>query len=174
MQNRQAFGALASQWRGLPPEAKLAWCVAAIRDGLRISGFSYFMKLNPARVHIGLSRLDNPPSQRPSFEVNAVTEVAVVVSGGKSRIRLHVPSTPSQYTLVEVTAPVSAGVRFVQGYRYTGLLPAPVDGWSDVTELVVDRFGEPTPGKVLYIRLRQQIDGWLDTGKVLSALVPTG
>jgi hypothetical protein len=62
-------------------------------------------------------------------------------------------------------------VRFVQGYRYVGLLPAPVDGWSDITELVVGRFGEPTRGKVLFIRTRQQVDGWMDAGKVTSALV---
>ena len=174
MANRQAFGALASQWRGLVPEVRFAWCAAAIRDGLRISGYSYFMKLNAPRIHIGLARLDYPPSQRPGFNVNGVAEVAVVVSGGQASIKLHVPSPPGQYTLVEVAAPVSAGVRFVQGYRYVGLLPAPVDGWSDITELVVGRFGEPPRGKVVYIRIRQQIDGWMDAGKVLSALVPSG
>jgi hypothetical protein len=174
MANRQAFGALASQWRGLAPEARFAWCAAAIRDGLRISGYSYFMKLNAARIHIGLARLDYPPNQRPSFNANSVAEVAVVVSGGKASIKLHVPSPPGQHTLVEVAAPVSAGVRFVQGYRYVGLLPAPVDGWSDITELVVGRFGELTRGKVLFIRTRQQIDGWMDAGKVTSALVPSG
>jgi hypothetical protein len=171
---RQGFGALASQWRGIAPEARFAWDAASIRDRTGISGYSYFMKLNAARIHIGLARLDYPPSQRPGFNVNPVAEVAVVVNGGQASIKLHVPGPPGQYTLVEVAAPVSAGVRFVQGYRYVGLLPAPVDGWSDITELVVGRFGEPTPGKVLFIRTRQQIDGWIDAGKVTSALVPSG
>jgi len=169
---RGDFGALASQWRGLEPEAKFAWCAASIRDGLRISGFSYFMKLNTPRIHIGLSRLDYPPSGRPSFEANGVTEVVIVVIDGKASIKVHAPGPTAQHTLVEVAAPVSAGVRFVQGYRYVGLLPAPVDGWSDIAELVVRRFGEPIPGKVLFIRFRQQIDGWMDAGKVISALVP--
>jgi hypothetical protein len=173
-QTRQGFGALASQWRGIAPEARFAWDAASIRDRTGISGYSYFMKLNAARIHIGLTRLDYPPIQRPGFNVNPVAEVAVVVNGGQASIKLHVPSPPGQYTLVEVAAPVSAGVRFVQGYRYVGLLPATVDGWSDITELVVARFGEPTPGKVLFIRTRQQIDGWLDAGKVTSALVPSG
>ena len=172
--NRQAFGALASQWRGLAPEARFAWAAATLRDRTGISGYSYFMKLNAARIHIGLGRLDYPPGQRPGFNVNPVGEVAVEVSGGQASIKLHVPSPPGQYTLVEGAAPVSAGVGFVQSYRYVGLLPAPVDGWSDITGLVVGRFGEPTPGKVLYIRTRQQIDGWMDTGKVTSALVTSG
>ncbi len=131
------------------------------------------MKLNTPRIHIGLSRLDYPPSRRPSFEVNSVAEVAVEVIDGKASIKVHVPGPTAQHTLVEVAAPVSAGVSFVQGYRYAGLLPAPVDGWSDITELVVGRFGEPTPGKVLFIRFRQQIDGWMDAGKVTSALIPS-
>jgi hypothetical protein len=94
MANRQAFGALASQWRELVPEARFAWCAASIRDGLRISGYSYFMMLNAPRIHIGLARLDYPPSQRPSFNANSVAEVAVVVSGGQASIKLHVPSPP--------------------------------------------------------------------------------
>ena len=174
MANRQAFGSLASQWRGLAPDARFAWCAASIRDGLKISGYSYFMKLNASRIHIGLSRLDYPPSQRPSLPVSSVGELVVVMIDGKASIKLGVSSPPGQFTLVEVAAPVSAGVRFVQGYRYVGLLPAPVDGYSDITELVVARFGQPIPGMVLFIRIRQQVDGWMDAGKVTSALVPSG
>ena len=174
MANRQAFGALSSQWRGLVPDARFAWCAAAIRDGLKISGYSYFMKLNAPRIHIGLARMDYPPSQRPSIPVNSVEEVAIVMSGGQASIKLRVPGPLAQFTLVEVAAPVSAGVRFVQGYRYVGLLPAAVDGWSNITELVIARFGQPIPGKVLFIRIRQQVDGWMDAGKVISVLVPSG
>ena len=171
--NRGRFGSLASQWSWLPPEAQLAWCVAALRDRTGISGYHYFMKLNAARIHLGvLPRLDFPPSQRPSFDANPVAEMVVVKVGDKLRVKLHVPSQPGQFTLVEVAAPVSAGVRCVQAYRYVGLLPPPVDGWSDITDLVVARFGELTPRKALFIRTRQQIDGWMDVGKVTSALVP--
>ena len=159
---------------GLVPEARFAWCAAAIRDGLKISGYSYFMKLNAPRIHIGLARMDYPPSQRPSFNVNSVEELVVEMSGGQASIKLRVPGPLAQFTLVEVAAPVSAGVRFVQGYRYVGLLPAAVDGWSNITELVIARFGQPIPGKVLFIRIRQQVDGWMDAGKVISVLVPSG
>jgi hypothetical protein len=62
----------------------------------------------------------------------------------------------------------------VQGYRYVGVLPAPENGWSDITDLVIGRYGVLTPGKVLFIRTRQQIDGWMDVAKVTSALVPGG
>ena len=174
MANRQAFGALASQWRGLPPEYLIQWCIAAERDRTGLCGYNYFMKLNAARIHLGLGRLDLPPSARPSHPVNPVSEVALVRTDAGLRVKLHVPSAPAQYTLVEAAAPVSAGVRCVQAYRYVGLLPAPDNGWSDITDLVVGRYGVLTPGKVLFIRTRQQIDGWMDEPKVTSALVPVG
>ena len=132
------------------------------------------MRLNAARIHLGLSRLDLPPNSRPSFPTNQVGEAVVEGSGENLRIKLPVPSTPAQYTLVEVAAPVSRGVRCVQGYRYVGLLPASVNGLSDITELIVARHGVPPPGTVLFIRTRQQIDGWMDVGKVTRVVIPLG
>ena len=172
--NRQAFGALATQWHALPPEARFAWAAAAIRDQTGLSGFHYFMKLNPARVHIGLGRLTMPPSQRPSFDTNPVAELVVTNTGGTPSVQLHVPSPPAQFTLVEVAAPLSAGVSHAWSYRYLGLLPAPVNGWSDITALVLAHFGGLIPGQVLFVRTRQQTDGWMDTPKVTSALIPSG
>ncbi len=174
MANRGNFGALASQWRGLSPENQNAWAVAAVRDGTGLSGYHYFMKLNPARVHIGLPRLELPPDRVPSMPINPVAEVAVTKTGDTCSIKLHVPSPPAEFTLVEVAYPVSTGVRYVQSYRYVGLLPPPDNGWSDITALVIARFGNPTPGMAIFIRTRQQIDGWMDAGKVTHAVIPSG
>jgi hypothetical protein len=174
MENRANFGALASQWRGLPPDYRSAWCVAADRDRTGLSGYNYWMKLNAARVHLKLSRFDLPPSQVPSFDPNPVAEVVVTGAGDTLSIKLHVPTQPAQLTLVEVAYPVSTGVRCVQDYRFLGLLPAPVNGWSDITALVVARFGLPVAGNALFVRTRQQIDGWMDVGKVTRAVIPAG
>ena len=54
------------------------------------------------------------------------------------------------------------------------MLPAPVNGWSDITELYVARYGVPLVGSVVFIRTCQQVDGWADVPKVTSALVPAG
>jgi len=170
--NRSDFGALSTQWRGLPPENRSAWCVAADRDRTGLSGYNYFIKVNASRIHLGLSRFDLPPSRVPSFSPNPVAEVAVTNTGGDISIKLRVPSQPGQYTLVQGAAPVSTGVRCVQQFRFLELLPAPVDGWSDITALYVARFGVPPAGTAVFIRTRQQIDGWMDLPKVTSAVVP--
>ena len=122
--------------------------------------------------NLGLSRLDVPPSHAPSFNPSPVSEVVVTGTGEQLSIKLPVPSQPAQYTLVEAAAPVSAGVRCVQAYRFVGLLPAAVDGWCNITALYVARYGVPPPGTVIFIRTRQQIDGWNDVGKITSAMVP--
>jgi hypothetical protein len=170
--NRSDFGALSTQWRALPPENRSAWCVAADRDRTGLCGYNYFMKVNASRIHLGLSRFDLPPSRVPSFSLNPVAEVAVTNIGGDTRIMMREPSQPGQCTLVQGAAPVSTGVRCVQQFRFLGLLPEPVDGWSDITELYVAWFGVPAPGTAVFIRTRQQIDGWMDLPKVTSAVVP--
>ena len=171
---RQAFGALSSQWRALSLDAQNAWYIAAESHRTGLSGYHYFMKLNVARAHLGLARLELPPSTLPSFNPNPVAEVVAEGSGESLRIKLHVPSAPAPYTLVEAAAPVSTGVRNAQGYRYLSLLPAPDNGWSDITAQVVARFGVLTPGQALFIRTRQQINGWMDTGKITRVVIPAG
>ena len=172
---RQAFGSISSQWRDLPLESQLAWAIAAEQARTNLSGYHYYMKLNAARRPLGLARLDLPPTGgKPSFPVNPVGQAVVEGSGKDRRIKLPVSGEPAELTLVEVAAPVSTGVRTAQGYRYAGLLPTPVNGVSDITTAVIARFGEFVPGQALFIRTRQQINGWMDTGKITRVVIPRG
>ena len=69
-------------------------------------------------------------------------------------------------------APVRTGVRCVQHFTFLGLLPPPADGWSDITELSVPRYGVPKAGTAIWIRTSQHINGWTDVPKVVRARVP--
>ena len=64
------------------------------------------------------------------------------------------------------------GVRCVQHFPFLALLPAPIDGWSDITELYVARYGVPKVGTAIWICTCQHIDGWIDVPKVVRARVP--
>jgi len=59
----------------------------------------------------------------------------------------------------------------LEHFPFLGLLPAPVDGWSDITALHVARYGVPVVGTAVFIRTCQHIDGWTDLPKVASAFV---
>jgi hypothetical protein len=179
--NRREFGQVSSRWRVLTPPQRIAWCIAAAdsytvsRSGRRVAlnGYNYFVRVNAARVHLGLSQFDLPPAV-PSFSPNPVAELSIANTGGAITLKLRVPGPPGQYTLVQGAAPVSAGVRCVQHFPLLGLLPAPVDGWSDITALYVARYGAPMVGTAVFVRTCQHTDGWTDLPKVASAFVPAG
>ncbi|HOC55102.1 MAG TPA: hypothetical protein PKI20_05740 [Verrucomicrobiota bacterium] len=177
--NRGNFGAVSRRWRGLVPEQRLAWRLAAAdrltvsRAGRSVppSGYHYFVQVNAARAHLGLIWLDLPPVV-PSFSPNRVAELAISNTGGTISLKLRVLAPPGQYTVVQGAAPVSAGVQRVVHYPFLGLLPAPVDGWSDITALYVARHGVPPVGSAVFIRTCQHVDGWTDLPRLTSAIVP--
>ena len=138
---------------------------------MALNGYNYYMRVNASRAHLGLSQLDLPPPV-PSFSPNPVAELAIANTGGNITVKLRVPSQPGQTTLVQGAAPVSPGVRCVQHYPLLGLLPAPVDGWSDITDLYTAKYGRPMVGTAIFIRTCQHIDGWTDLPIVASALFP--
>ena len=92
--------------------------------------------------------------------------------GGKCTIKLRVEGTPAQLILVQGARPVRSCVRYVLHFPFLGLLPPPIDGWSDITEMYVARFGVPKPGTAVWIRTCQHIDGFIDVPKVLRFRIP--
>ena len=80
--NRSNFGQVSSRWRALAPAQRIAWCIAAAdsytlsRAGRRVAlnGYNYFIRVNAARAHLGLSQLDLPPTV-PTFSPNPVAEL---------------------------------------------------------------------------------------------------
>ena len=179
--NRSNFGAVSSRWRALAPEQCIAWCISSAASytvggtsrPVALNGYNYFIRVNAARAQLGLGPLDLPPAV-PSFSPNPVGELAITITDGIITMKLRVLSQPAQYTLVQGAAPVSTGVRCVQHFPLLGLLPAPVDGWSDITALYVARYGVPPVGTAIFIRTCQHTDGWTDLPKVTSAVVRAG
>jgi hypothetical protein len=128
-------------------------------------------RLNTRRADLDLPQFDVPPAE-PVFSPNSVVELDITNTGGKVTLKLHVPSPPAQYTLLQGATPVRTGVRCVQHFPFLGLLtPPPIGGWSDITELYVARYGAPIAGTAIWIRTCQHIDGWTDVPKVTPARV---
>jgi hypothetical protein len=53
-----------------------------------------------------------------------------------------------------------------------GPLPQAVQGWSDITDLYVNKFGQPRPGTRIFIWTRQVLNGRKDVLKQTCADVP--
>jgi hypothetical protein len=176
--HRNNVRAVTRRWRTLTQEQRTAWCVAAANKYLvneegrqvRLNGYHFFVSLNVRRADLGLPQFNLPPAE-PVFSPNPVEELVAAYTGGKFTLKLRVPGPTAQYTLVYGAAPVGRGARYVQHFPFLGLLPPPKDGWSDITELYVARYGVPKAGTAIWIRTCQHIDGWLDAPKVVHACV---
>jgi hypothetical protein len=176
---RGDFGAVSGRWRTLTPEQRAAWDIATANKyfvtetgrRVRCRGYNFFVSVNRQRVQLGLPQFDLPPTE-PVFGPNPVAELVITTTGSRTTLKLRVPSAPVRYTLVYGSKPVRSGVRCVQHFPFLGLLPTPIDGWSDITELYVARYGVPKAGMAVWIRTCQHIDGWIDVPKVVRARVP--
>jgi hypothetical protein len=176
--HRDNVRAVTGRWRTLSAEQRAAWCVAAANkyfvneEGrqVRLNGYHFFVSLNVRRADLGLPQFDFPPTE-PVFGQNPVDELVATFTGGKFTLKLRVSGPTAQYTLVYGAAPVRSGVRYVHHFPFLGLLPPPKDGWSDITELYVARYGVPKVGTAIWIRTCQHIDGWQDVPKVARARV---
>jgi hypothetical protein len=176
---RSNLVAVCNRWRTLTPDQRAAWRAAAANKyfvtetgrRVRLNCYNFFVGLNMRRADLGLPQFDLPPAE-PVFSRNPVADLVVANTGGKFTLKLRVPSPPAQYTLLQGAAPVRTGVRCVQHYPFLGLLPPPTDGWSDITELYVARYGMPKAGTAIWVRTCQHIDGWTDVPKVARVRLP--
>jgi hypothetical protein len=123
---------------------------------VRLNGYDFFARLNTRRADLGLPQFHFPPAE-PAFSPNPVAELVITNTGGKSTLKLRVPSPPAQYTLLQGAAPVRTGVRCVQHLPFLLLLPPPTDGWSDITEIYVARYGVPKAGAAICNRTCQTL-----------------
>ena len=178
---RAVLGRVASRWRGITESQRGGWTAGGRNVQSRprlgqsgyLTGCQFFSKINFVLAYLKEPMLDEPP-ERPVFDPNLVGELIITNTGGVTGLKLSVPSAPARHTLVLGTFPRSAGVSYIRRFVILGLLPEPEGGFSDIRKLYIDRFGEPTVGKRVFICTAQQINGWQDTPKRTSAIVPAG
>jgi len=175
---RSNMAYVARRWQSLTDPQCSAWDLLAADSAVMgfmgrstsLPGYNLFVQMNTFRMDIGLSVFDLPPAL-PTFAPNPAAELLATIEGGVFQLKLHVLSQPVEHTLVLGARPCSAGRRCVQHFPFLGFLPAPVDGWCDITDLFVKRYGIPAAGRAVFIRTRQHINGWNDPPKQVRAVV---
>jgi hypothetical protein len=176
---RSNMAYVARRWQFLTDEQRTAWYLTAANSAVMgflgrstsLPGYDLYVQMNVFRMSIGLSVFDLPPAL-PLFSPNPAAELLATIEGDVFTLKLHVLSQPAEHTLVLGARPCSPGRRCVQHFPFLGFLPAPVDGWCEITDLFVNRYGVPAPGRAIFIRTRQHINGWNDPPKQVRAIVP--
>jgi hypothetical protein len=179
-QRRRDFGGFAGAWgRVLTEEQRVVWNVAGpkVQSKTRLgsgtlSGQQLFQALNSARACIGKKELLLVPPAPVVFDPNPVGQLTIRNREDGVRLLLRVTGPVTEDIMVFGQSPCSAGRMKRRNVAYLGLLPAPQDGMSDITEIYVARYGEPRAGEKVFIVTCQQKDGWEGFELETSEIVP--
>ena len=166
----------------LTEDQRIAWrrLAAALprrtRNGraYRLLGHHVFRAINSVLALLGREPRTNPPPE-PKFGLNPQVTLQIKITSKGPALKLRVSGTPTEDIMVFASPPWKAVRTYCSDYRFIGLLPAPVKGWSDITRLYTKKFGVPPPNARVFIRTWQVVDGWENRAlmQLTSALVPT-
>ena len=124
-------------------------------------------------VCAGPSPLGHPPPKRERLRPNPVEALEIRNLRGVITLRLSVPEAPAQFTFVFGVRWCSRGISVPRSNGVLlGWLPQAVQGWSDITDSYVRKFGKPPPGTQVFIWTRQVINDRKDALKRTHADVP--
>jgi hypothetical protein len=140
----------------------------------RLRGHQVFRAINTVLALLGRAPRTDPPPD-PKFGDNPRITLHIKTTAKGPALKLRVSELPTEDIMVFASPPWKAGRTYCSDYRFLGLLPAPVNGWSDITRLYIKKFGVPPPNSRVFIRTWQQVDGWEHRAlmKLTNALVPT-
>jgi len=180
--SQQGLAQCSQAWSDLlTEEQRIAWrrlaaCLPRlVRKGhfYRVRGHQLFRAINIVLRLLGREPRTDPPPL-PTFGVNPQVTLQIKDSSRGPTLKLLVSETPTADIMVFASPPWKAGRTYCGDYRFIGLLPAPVKGWSDITRLYIKKFGVPPPNSRVFIRTWQVVDGWEDRGQMqlANALVP--
>ena len=179
LRSQGALAVASYGWNDLTDAERRVWDVRAKTTLCRsrrgrsryLSGQKYYVKVNAARVFLGLPLLRLPP-ESVTFGPNPVGPFRITRLRGVLALKLSVPSAHAACIRVLASPPRNAGRRFCADFRYLCPLPAPRGGESDITKEYIKKFGIPRAGMRIFIQTRQQVDGQQDLPVQTDAIVP--
>jgi hypothetical protein len=137
----------------------------------RLSGWNSFFKVNNERLALGLELLTEPPPLQTE-DSDCVGPLAITLQGRRIALKLGVSGVPAGPIKVYGSPPQNLGRRRCWDWRVLGLLPAPVAGQFDITEMYVAKYGWP-PGRTrVFIWTKPLAAGKGGRMKETKAVVP--
>jgi hypothetical protein len=177
---RTIFGNSSRLWSGLlTEEQRNRWCAAGPkvmshpRLGQRgpLTGQQFWQSINSVRGCVGLALTLEPP-EPVTFGQSPVGPLTTTNDENGVRLWVAVTGELNEDIMVFAQAPCPSGRFKRRNVAYLGLLPPPIGGLSEITQLYTARYGEPRPGRKVFIVTCQQKDGWKAIERETSAIVP--
>ena len=169
---RDNLSHVSARWRALQETQRAAWIATAkdvmsnprLNQSGNLSGFQLFTKINCTLAQFGQTQVDAPPAQ-PQFPALAPQNLAITNTGGVIALKLTCPGDPGDGTIIRGAKPLSQGREVCNDFRILGLCPTPAQGVADITTLYTLRYGVPTVGTKVYVRVNQFLEGWESLGR---------
>ena len=176
---RSFLRSVASQWRGLTQALRDAWTAEAsahqsksrLGQSGTLSGFQLYAKINCSLLNIGSAKVSAPPAE-PVFDVLPVSGLVITNAAGVITLKLTTTDAPPDGTMLWGAKPCSQGINTARGVVFLGTLGSPTDDAIDITAACTARYGVPAVGKKVFVKFNQNINGWEDTPRQFSAIVP--
>jgi hypothetical protein len=179
LQSDTAMRIVAEAWNNFTDEQRERWYVAGPYAPSRkvfgkaghLDGRGFFSKANLPRARLGQELLLEPPAQA-AFGRNPAVAFTIANDKWDFAMELTLARAPTEEIMLWASPPCNAGKRRNWDYRVLGLLQTPVEGANNFRRLYVKRFGVPPVGKRVFVRVRQQTNGWRGEPWESSAVVP--
>ena len=177
---RAVFGNSSRLWSGkLTEDQRNRWCAAGPkvmshpRLGQRgpLTGQQLWQSINSVRGCVGLALTLEPP-EPVTFGPSPVGQLTITNDENGVRLWVAVTGDLNEDIMVFAQAPCPAGRYKRRNVAYLGLLQPPIGGLSEITHLYTAKYGEPRPGRKVFVVTSQQKDGWKAIERETSAIVP--
>jgi hypothetical protein len=177
---RAVFGSASRMWSGkLTEEQRDRWNAAGpnvmshprLAQKGPLTGQQFWQAINSVRGCVGLSPAVEPPAP-VAFGPSVVGRLTITNDENGVRLWLAVSGEPSEDVMLFGQEPCPSGRSKRRNVAYLGLVPPPTGGMTEITHLYTARYGEPRPGRKVFIVTCQQKNGWKGLDRETSAIVP--
>jgi hypothetical protein len=174
------FGSNSPKWGGrLSEEQRDRWTLAGaqvlshprLAQKGPLTGQQLWQAISTVRSIVGLPETLEVPA-RPVFSHSNVGRLVIENGADGARLFLVVSGELTEDIMVFGQEPCSRGRYKRRNVSYLGLPPPPIDGLSEITQIYKTKFGEPRPGRKIFIVTCQEKDGWKGLDLETSATVP--
>ena len=180
MRVRSFLRSVASKWSSTLTQAQRdAWTAEAVQHQSKgrmgqsgpLTGFQLYAKINCSLLVIGADEVLTPPAA-PVFGVLPVSGLSITNAAGVITLKLTTTASPPDGTMLWGAKPCSQGKDAAPGVVFLGTVDSPVNNAIDITSAYTARYGSPTAGKKVFVKVNQNINGWEDVPRQFSAIVP--
>jgi hypothetical protein len=177
---RAVFGHNSQMWSGkLTQEQRDRWNYAGpqamshprLSQKGPLTGPQFWQAINSVRGRVGLPPTFDPPAP-VAFSPSVVGRLVISNDNDGVRLWLPVSGELKEDVMVFGQEPCNSGRSKRRNVCYLGLLPPPIGGMSEITDLYKARFGEPRPGMKVFIVTCQTKDGWKGLDQGTNEIVP--